>query len=376
MQALQTLPEPIPAATDAMPPPATATGSHRARLLREVARSVYRGSLYKLNFAVNGVCNSRCVTCDIWKDENPPSGPHGGDLSLDEIGRFFARIPDTVNWLSLTGGEPHLRKDFAQIVHEAIRRIPNLHLIGSPSNGLLPDRVMGLVESLLGHPHPLMFLSFSIDGPPEVHDRVRGIPGGFRKTWETYEAVRRATRGDPDFVISVETTVSSHNVTQVSPFLEETLDAGHLLTITIGHNAFLYVNAQKGSVSPLSQRAALGRVLRVMRSRTRLTTPKGLVERRYLDGILRYADRPRRQVVPCTALRASVSIDHRGDVHPCLMWGRPIGNLRDVDYDIARLLSSDEGRAARREVKREQCPNCWTPCEAYQSIIGRALKPF
>lgn len=351
---------------------------HRLGLLGSVARNVWSGALYKLNFTVTGYCNSKCVTCDIWKEYPFSMDPEPKELALDEIERFFSRLPPTLNWLSLTGGEPHARKDFPEIVGAAIRHIPNLHLVGIPSNGLLPERVMRLVESLLRRPHPLMFLSFSVDGPEAVHDRVRGVPGGFRKTWATYEAVRKATAGDPDFVVSIETTVSSQNVGEISGFLEETLDAGHLLTITIGHNAYLYTNAEggKASMSPAGEREKLAAVIGLLKGRAPRWRPKGRVDRRYLDGVLRFADAPARQVVPCTALRSSVSVDALGQVHPCLMWGEPLGNLRDHDYDIVRILGGAPARAARETIEAERCPNCWTPCEAYQSILGKIMRPI
>lgn len=351
---------------------------HRLALLGAVARSIWAGALYKLNFTVTGYCNSRCLTCDIWKEYPFSAETDPKELSLAEIETFFEKLPRTVSWLSLTGGEPHARADFPEIVQAAIRRIPNLHLIGIPSNGLLPERALRLVRSLAGRPHPLLFLSFSVDGPEPVHDRVRGVPGGFRRTWGTYEAVRAAARDDPDVVVSLETTVSSQNVEAIGPFLAETIDAGHLLTITIGHNAYLYTNAGSGkaSVSPAARREALTAVVGLLRGRIPRWRPKGHVDGRYLDGVLRFVDDPARQVVPCAALKSSVSVDALGQVHPCLMWGKPLGSLRDHDYDISRILAAAAARAAREKIVAEKCPNCWTPCEAYQSILGKLMKPL
>ena len=151
---------------------------------------------------------------------------------------------------------------------------------------------------------------------------------------------------------------------------------GHALTLTVAHNAYLYTNEGKESVSPLADPEKLADVLAIVRGSKRAFDPKGIVERRFLDGIQAFKSNPRRQVVPCAALASSVSVDAVGDVHPCLMWGERLGNLRDHGYDLGRILELDAARSARLQVEAEQCPNCWTPCEAYQSIIGQVLKPF
>ena len=78
----------------------------------------------------------------------------------------------------------------------------------------------------------------------------------------------------------------------------------------------------------------------------------------------------RRTPVRCHALRASCFIGPDGIVYPRSTWDRPLGNLREYDYDLKRIWNSDEARRVQREVLEERCPHCWTPCEAYQSLFG------
>jgi radical SAM protein with 4Fe4S-binding SPASM domain len=76
----------------------------------------------------------------------------------------------------------------------------------------------------------------------------------------------------------------------------------------------------------------------------------------------------------CHALRASCFVDSLGQVYPCTIWDRRLGSLRDVDYDLARLWNTPAATALQADVWERRCPNCWTPCEAYQSILGNALR--
>jgi len=66
----------------------------------------------------------------------------------------------------------------------------------------------------------------------------------------------------------------------------------------------------------------------------------------------------------------AVFIDSLGVVYPCSIYDRPLGKLREHDYDLGRVLHADEARRARTAVIEDTCPGCWTPCEAYQSLFA------
>jgi MoaA/NifB/PqqE/SkfB family radical SAM enzyme len=77
----------------------------------------------------------------------------------------------------------------------------------------------------------------------------------------------------------------------------------------------------------------------------------------------------------CHALRSSCFVDSWGNVFPCTIYDKRIGNLRDSGYDLAAIWSTAAAAELQQEIWESQCPNCWTPCEAYQSILGNVLRP-
>ena len=77
----------------------------------------------------------------------------------------------------------------------------------------------------------------------------------------------------------------------------------------------------------------------------------------------------------CHALSASCFVDSWGNVFPCTIYDRKLGSLRDVGYDLRRIWSSDLAVRTQKEIWEYDCPQCWTPCEAYQSIMGNFLVP-
>jgi hypothetical protein len=62
-------------------------------------------------------------------------------------------------------------------------------------------------------------------------------------------------------------------------------------------------------------------------------------------------------------------------VFPCTIYEKKLGNLRNADFDLGRIWRSAEARTLQKEIWDYKCPQCWTPCEAYQSIMGNLLRP-
>ena len=66
-----------------------------------------------LTINVNDLCNSRCRICNIWK--NDPEKKVKEQLKLWEFERIFKNYGN-LYWVTITGGEPFLRKDLVEVV--------------------------------------------------------------------------------------------------------------------------------------------------------------------------------------------------------------------------------------------------------------------
>lgn len=120
------------------------------------------GGLFNINLEVTKRCNARCNFCDYWQEPG-----------LRELGDYVPVIrklrPLSV---SLTGGEPLLRKDLVKLV-ASIRRSFSFVYLSLITNGRLLTEVNGLELWSAG----LDELSISIDYPDQRHDQERGLPG-------------------------------------------------------------------------------------------------------------------------------------------------------------------------------------------------------
>jgi MoaA/NifB/PqqE/SkfB family radical SAM enzyme len=120
------------------------------------------GGLFNINLEVTKRCNARCDFCDYWQEEPP------AELA-DYVPVVRKLNPLSV---SLTGGEPLLRKDLASVIRSLRRSFRFLHISLITNGALLtPKRGLELWEAGLDE------FSISLDYLDERHDRDRGIPG-------------------------------------------------------------------------------------------------------------------------------------------------------------------------------------------------------
>jgi radical SAM protein with 4Fe4S-binding SPASM domain len=118
------------------------------------------------------------------------------------------------------------------------------------------------------------------------------------------------------------------------------------------------------------------RELVVYRSRRTATrTPSRWLETTFLNELDTYLQSGRTPM-RCHSLRSSCFIDPWGTVFPCITYSKPIGSLRDHDMRLTPIWEGEKTRRLQGEIWNGECPQCWTACEAYQSILGNLFRPF
>jgi Fe-coproporphyrin III synthase len=124
-------------------------------------------------------CNARCVMCDIWKIKNSP------ELSIEE----YRKLPKTLKDVNISGGEPFLRKDIVDIVKIVTETCPKARIVIS-SNGFLPDLIEKKMKEILKIKSDIG-IAISLDGYKEMHNEIRGIPGGWDKVMNTVNRLKQ-----------------------------------------------------------------------------------------------------------------------------------------------------------------------------------------
>ncbi len=125
-------------------------------------------------------CNLRCKMCY----QGPTRAQRHEELGEDEVAAMNGRLSGRVRRVKLVGGEPLVRPDIFRILEFwDSRGVP----ISLQSNCTLINE--GNVSELARFKY-LRDILTSLDGPPEVHDRVRGVPGSFERLGRAIKLVR------------------------------------------------------------------------------------------------------------------------------------------------------------------------------------------
>src|SRR5262245_45604119 len=134
--------------------------------------------------------------CNIWQKKSVD------EMTPDEVARFFRRWSQ-FRWVHLTGGELFMRRDLDDLVAAIQANCRSMFLLNFPTTGWFGDKTVALVERTLARGVGRLMVTISLDGPPELHDRLRGLPGSWDRAIDTFRRLRGIRKGNFQTVIGM-----------------------------------------------------------------------------------------------------------------------------------------------------------------------------
>ncbi len=322
---------------------------------------------YKLNYAITMWCQSRCLTCNIW--ELKPKN----ELTIDEI-REFASKNTSFRWIALTGGEPFMRSDIVEIVKAFKEHSKGMYMLTIPTNSLCsPDKVESQLRQILELRIPRVAITLSLDGYGELHDKIRGIPGNYKKVMENYRRFSELRKEYPDFSFFFGYTLSKFNEGQLIKNVEEVRKEQPGVKygdfhINLGQTSTNYYHNQQSEIRGRAD-VVVSDLEQMMKKRESELSAMPMIERAFLRGLIQFA-KTGNQPYRSESLSASVFIDSWGNVYPSIMWDKKLANLREIGFDLKNVWHSKEAEEVRQLIMEGKEPRQWTSCEAYQTILA------
>lgn len=168
-------------------------------------------------------CNAKCEHCFYWDELNKEVD----EMTLSDYKTLANNFKNDVNQVIITGGEPFLRKEIDQISKYFLNN-PNIHSLNFITNGVLPDRIEEKLRKILSYAskNTRILVNVSIDGLEDLHDKIRRVPGIFKKLLDTIEKLKILKKEYQNLQISALTTISRdnfHQFKEISNFIENEL---------------------------------------------------------------------------------------------------------------------------------------------------------
>lgn len=329
-------------------------------------KSRYRKDPYKITLRINNQCNSKCKHCQVWKNKKQ------NNLSIESLNSFFNKIKFNIIWITISGGEPFLRDDVNKFVELIRNNFKSIKVISIATNGSMQKRINDYAVKISKIKGVKFYITLSLDGPEKIHNKIRGVKNSYSSVLNLYRILKIKTKFNKNIKIKLETTISKLNIGYLYNFYLKLIKQGISkkdIVLTLYHNADVYNNQNLRLQLTKSDMKEFKRVVSIFNSTIIPTSFSSFINKEYING---YEDYLKNNLnTRCVALIDSFTIDANGDIYPCAMWNNKLGNIYDQDFDLNKEWSSKKFEKMRNQIKKRNCPICWTPCEAYQSIISK-----
>lgn len=303
-------------------------------------------------------CNSRCKTCNIWQKNTD-------ELTLEEYKKIFTSLGTSPYWITISGGEPFLRKDIVEII-QCLYETCHPKIINIPTNGILTELIVEKVKNILTLcPKTKLVINVSLDEIGERHDDIRNIKGNFNKTINTFNSLKKLNY--QNLTIGIHTVISKFNVQRLPEIASELLRLNPDSYITEIAEKRVELDTLNSDITPSLEEytSAIDELIKI------LNPPKSPFFKGGFRGIslgkitqafrLNYYNmvkkvlKEHRQIIPCYAGFASCQIAPDGDVWMCCIKAKPIGNLRETCYNFKKIWFSERAYEERKKIKNGEC---------------------
>ena len=295
-------------------------------------------------------CNSRCISCDWWKQSG------AGDLSLEEIDGVAASLADLgTRVVVFSGGEPLLRPEVFDAARRFRARGMTLHLLTS---GILLERCAERVAEQFAR------VCISLDAADEsLYERIRGVAA----LGVVERGVRALRRLAPEIPVTARATIQRANFRELPRLID------HAAALSLDGISFLPADVSSTGAFGRDQ---LPRASTLALDRAEIDELEAIVEQTiathadaFASGFVAEAPDKLRRLpryyraiagdapfpdVACNAPWVSIVIEANGLVRPCFFHDA-IGNVRDAP--LADLVAG-RLRAFRQTLCVDANPTC------------------
>lgn len=299
-----------------------------------------------LNLNIIDTCNSRCVMCNIWKQNETL------EITVEQLKTVLSdSLFSDLKHIGVTGGEPTLREDLPEVYQAIIETLPNIVGLSIITNSIESDDVIAKISKIkaICQQNNVSFSAMiSLDGVGNVHDQVRGIKGNFEKSIKVLTYLKEELK----IPVSFGCTISKVNA----------WDADDLLHYAKVHNIYgrfriaesinrLY-NQNRGKVIRNFDEEETYNLLLFFEKLKRTYEKNETYQRTYssIQNVLNGGKR----IIGCPYHKNGIVLGSKGQLSYCAPKSKEIGNAINQSALEIYELNFDE----KERILKENCSDC------------------
>ncbi len=282
-------------------------------------------------------CNSRCVTCDIWKGKTKKEMSTGTyEKVLDELKKAGLK------WVGMTGGEPLLHSQIGEMCR--ITKKEGLILTIATNGLLLSNRIEDIAKYV-------DYLSISLDGLEKTNDKIRGVKGYYKNAIDSIEYIRKKY---PKIKISISTTITDSNFNEVESILKWCKRKGVKWSANLLMNSLYFFKMAKIDD------------LRVAKTKREILKFKEILQKYEKEKVVNIAPIAidylsdfllgEQKKTPCLLGLVTAYVDTEGNYYSGCWALPPIGNL--VKEDMNKIVNGQKFKNRIWNMYKLKCPGC------------------
>ena len=305
-----------------------------------------------IQMPITSRCNSRCVTCNVWK--------HHERIDIDDTALkeclkdpFFSEVKS----VGLNGGEFSLVPRFKEIL-DALDSLPKLKYVYLISNGLAGQRIKEYTEyakHYLSAKGIRVSLCISIDGIGEVHDKIRGIEGNFTRSKHLIEDILKDSDKYCD-QLTIGHTLSRFNIARVYELdaIESLFNIPIDIHLAVPNKRIgTFTDADRYDVLADEETRQLAAEFFFSRF---LKAESYHLKARYYANYYYLSHNGKGRLSNCFYRFRDITIDENLNMSLCATASESLGNLKGESASI--LAKSKRAKKEVRRLKKECCNRC------------------
>jgi len=331
----------------------------------------FKGKIYPeyVTFFITTRCNFACDHCFYWKELNTEKN----ELKLEEIQKI-SNTMDEFNVIILTGGEPYLRADIAEII-KIFHKTNHIQNVITPTNGYFTDLMIKNISDVCESCPDLHYLvEVSIDDIGEKHNVIRRHEKAFEKAMITIDKLKELKKKYSNLslgIICVFSQLNQHRIKDIYYYIRDVIKPDSITIPLIRGNPKENVKnidiSKYDEITEIIKKdfrsGHLGfnfRYSNVSKATTLLV--RDLISNTYKTNSCQ---------LTCHAGKISCVIYPNGDVMTCEMLNKKLGNLREVNYDFGKIWFSEETNKVTDWIKDTKC-FCTHECNMTSNVLFSA----